>query len=461
MTALCSVLITLVVGLSPFWLGSNRPLPWAGNAMAIGSVVAITAIAVLVEGRRYPAIKIGVILFPLLLIATGLSWALVQTLPLGSLLPAHPAWAVAGEALGRELTGMISVNPSQTRWALLHWATAAAVLTGSYFLARRDSNANILLNGMLLMMALAAVYGLARLSFSFDKILWFDERAGSYLTAGFINRNSAATYFGMGTVAALGLLLHKARRIVTRSREASGRDIAHLWTGGISGSLGFSLVVFVVLFVALLATGSRGGIGFTVVALLVLILLYSLRQDARRERSLTGPGWVLIVFASVVLITGILEMSGARVLGRLMEQGLASTARLDTYQRTLAAIGDYAWIGSGLGTFQDVFPAYRLEIAAGRQVWDKAHNDYLELILGLGIPASMLVLAGLSGLVWKAISGFFNRRRNAHFAAIAVASAVLVALHSLVDFSLQMQANALAFALFTGLGLGQSVSSRS
>ncbi len=458
--ALCSVLMALVVGLSPFWLGSNRPLPWAGNAMAIGFVLAAIAIALLLEGRRYPPIKTGVILFPLLLIAAGLGWALVQILPLGALLPEHPAWGVAGEALGRELTGMISVNPSQTRWALLRWATAAAVLIGSYLLARRDSNANILLNGMLLMMSVAALYGLARLSFSFDKILWFDEPAGSYLTSGFINRNSAATYFGMGTVAALGLLLHKARRIVTRSREASGRDIVHLWTEGISGTLGLNLVVFVLLFVALLATGSRGGILFTVAALFVLILLYSLRQYAGRERSFTGPGWVLVIFASAVLIIGVVEMSGARVLGRLMEQGLDSGTRFDTYQRTFVAIADYGWLGSGLGTFQDVFPAYRLEIAAGRQVWDKAHNDYLELILGLGIPASLLVLSGLSGLVWKAVTGFFNRRRNAHFAAIAVGSAVLVGLHSLVDFSLQIQANALAFALFTGLGLGQSVSSR-
>lgn len=459
--ALCSVLMALVVGLSPFWLGSNRPLPWAGNAMAIGFVLAAIAIALLVEGRRYPPIKTGVILFPLLLIAAGLSWALVQILPLGALLPEHPAWGVAGEALGQELTGMISINPSETRWALLRWTTAAAVLIGSYFLARKDSNANILLNGMLFMMSVAALYGLAQLSFSFDKILWFDEPAGSYLTSGFINRNSAATYFGMGTVAALGLLLHKARRILTRSREASGRDIVHLWTEGVSGSLGLNLVVFVLLFVALLATGSRGGILFTVVALLVLILLYGLRQDAGRQRSIAGPGWVLVVLASAVLIVGVFEMSGARVVSRLMHQGLESAARLDTYQRSLVAIGDYAWTGSGLGTFQDVFPAYRLEIAAGRQVWDKAHNDYLELVLGLGIPASMLVLAGLAALVWRVMSGFFTRHRDAHYAAIAAGSAVLVALHSMVDFSMQMQANTLAFALFLGLGLGQSTSSRS
>jgi hypothetical protein len=56
--------------------------------------------------------------------------------------------------------------------------------------------------------------------------------------------------------------------------------------------------------------------------------------------------------------------------------------------------------------------------------------------------------------------GFFARRRDSHYAAIAAAACVLIGLHSLVDFSLQIQANALAFALLLGLGLAQSWSTR-
>ena len=107
-----------------------------------------------------------------------------------------------------------------------------------------------------------------------------------------------------------------------------------------------------------------------------------------------------------------------------------------------------------------MFPAYRLEIAPGRQVWAKAHNGYLELVLGLGMPAASLVLLGLILVAWKLLRGAFARRRDAHYAAIAFCACVLVGLHSLVDFSLQIQANALVFALLLGLGLAQSVSSR-
>jgi hypothetical protein len=43
---------------------------------------------------------------------------------------------------------------------------------------------------------------------------------------------------------------------------------------------------------------------------------------------------------------------------------------------------------------------------------------------------------------------------------VAVGATVLVALHSLVDFSLQIQAIALSYAMLLGVGVAQSESSR-
>ena len=460
MSALCSILLALVVGLSPFWLGSNRPLPWAGHAVVFGSVLALTGLAVLIEARRYPALMAGQLLWPLLLVAAGLAWGLVQLLPLQQLLPVHPAWEVAAAALGRQLAGTISINPAETGWALLRWATAGAVLLAACCLARQPSNATLMLRLLLMLAGLAGLYGLVRLSLSLDRILWFDEADTGYLTAGFINRNNAATFFGMTSVAALGLLLAGARRLLERSGGMSGRGRTEAWASSLAGRLGIDLVLFVLLFVSLLATGSRGGILVSLAAMLVLLVLFGLRGGAQRGRPVSRAGWTLLLLLGGGLIVALLELSGFRVMARLLDQGLDSAARLDTYRQTLVAIGDYLWLGSGLGTFQDVFPAYRLDIAPGRHVWDKAHNDYLELILGLGLPAAAAVLTGLSLLAWKVLRGFFVRRRDRHFAAIAVCACVLAALHSLVDFSLQIQANSLVLALLMGLGLGQSISSR-
>jgi O-antigen ligase len=460
MSTALSLVLALIVGLSPMWLGSNRPLVWAIHASLFGALLVLIAAALVLEWRRAPELHLARLAAPLLMVLTGLAWAVVQVVPGDGLLPVHPAWGVASDTLDQPLAATISINPTETFWAVLKWLTAGIVLVASYSLSRNASNANLLLRTLLLVACCVGLYGLFRLSFSFDKILWFEERDTGYLTSGFINRNSAATFFAMMSLAALGLLITRVRRLFDQTRGVSGRERTTIWSGAFSGWFGIELVIFVLLFVCLLATGSRGGFLAAGFGVLVLLLLYGLRGRNRASRSTGNAGWVLAFLLSGILVLGVSEVAGFRVMSRLMSDGLESAGRLDTYKQTLLAISDYLWLGSGLGTFQDVFPAYRLEIAPGRHVWDKAHNDYLELILGLGLVGAALVLTGLAGLILTCLKGFFARRRDAHYAAIAVSASVLVVLHSFVDFSLQIQANTLAYATLLGLGLAQSISSR-
>jgi O-antigen ligase len=307
---------------------------------------------------------------------------------------------------------------------------------------------------------LVALYGLLRLSLSLDKILWFDEPDIGYLTSGFINRNSAATFLGIGALVSLGLVAQQIRSVLQTTIGDSDRERIRRLSDALAGKLGFDIVLFVLIFAALLATGSRGGISFTVIAALFMMFLYGVRMSVKSHSAGGRSVWVLMILSVVVLMLGVFELSGARLVERLLDQGFDSASRVETYARTLEAIRDNLVLGSGLGTFQDVFPAYRLELSAGRQVWDKAHNDYLELILGLGLPAAMLVMLSYILVFYKVVRGFFVRHRDGHYSAIAAAVCVLVGLHSLVDFSLQIQANTLAFALLLGLGLAQSKSSR-
>ena len=193
MSAIASVLIAIVVGLSSFWLGSNRPLAWSMNAVMVGGLLVFTCLALQLEARRHPALMISKLSVPVVMFGLGLSWAGVQILPLGSSIAGHPAWQVAGEALGRDIASSISINPSETVWSILRYLTAAAVLLSVYVLARSARNAQTILRVFIILTGLAALYGLTRLSLSLDKILWFDEPDNGYLTSGFINRNSAAT----------------------------------------------------------------------------------------------------------------------------------------------------------------------------------------------------------------------------------------------------------------------------
>jgi O-antigen ligase len=71
-----------------------------------------------------------------------------------------------------------------------------------------------------------------------------------------------------------------------------------------------------------------------------------------------------------------------------------SSVRLYIWKKSLPLIGPNFWLGSGPDTFIEVFPSdtkESKEILAGSKV-DKAHNEYLQIAITLGIPALITYL---------------------------------------------------------------------
>src|SRR5215475_5752385 len=72
-------LIFFVAGLAwvPFWYGSNRPIPWAINAVVFPGLAALYELSLLLRGKRHPVAirRIGV---PAVLFALVVVWILVQ-----------------------------------------------------------------------------------------------------------------------------------------------------------------------------------------------------------------------------------------------------------------------------------------------------------------------------------------------------------------------------------------------
>lgn len=130
------------------------------------------------------------------------------------------------------------------------------------------------------------------------------------------------------------------------------------------------------------------------------------------------------------------------------------------YRATIAAIRDTGWLGSGFGTFQDVFPAYRTADCGLYGHWDMAHNVFLEgwLVAGLAFP----ICAGLAYYeLVRAFGTGIRRRRRYRFAAMSgLGILVLLTLHSLVDFSLQVPGFSLLAAAALGAGTAVSLRSR-
>ena len=131
---------------------------------------------------------------------------------------------------------------------------------------------------------------------------------------------------------------------------------------------------------------------------------------------------------------------------------------MHAYQLTADGIEDNPLLGFGYGTFADSFRLYRDESIHG--FFDKTHNTYLENIFELGWPAALALFTCVGGLLLVCARGVRHRGRDWVFPATGLAATVLVAIHSLFDFSLQIPAVAIAYSCLMGVACAQSYSYR-
>jgi len=454
-----ALFLCLMIGLAaaPFYLGSNRSLAWGLNALYFGVLAAAFEIALLVTRRRRPVAARRLIL-PILAFAVVSVLLLVQSTDwTPNSRPdawSHPIWQMTRQSIGGVVRGAISIDPGKTSYALTRFATAACVFWLAVQLGRSSLRARRLVAGTALIGLAYAAYGLIAFFAFPTKLLWFDKLY--YLesvTSTFVNRNSYATYAGIGLVAMLGWTIsHYLRRV-----DAAGRAVGHKIAAAVAVTIGQGGLLIPGLFiigVALMLTGSRGGIMATGAGVATFALLSVLR--GRRY----GVGVSFPLLAAGLAIAAPIFTFDRVLAGRLTDFGFDGDDRLAADALTLRAVGDSPFIGYGDGGFQETFAIYRDSTIGPGGIWEKAHNTYVETLLGIGVPASALLFLVLGLLVGRCVYGALTRKTAALAPLTASVSSVLVALHAFVDFSLQMQAVTLTWAALLGAGVAQSWSGR-
>jgi O-antigen ligase len=446
-------LFVAVLAWCPFWLGSNRVLAWGINAVLFPALLIAYELLLLVERRRHP-VSIGAIGLSAWLFAVVVAWILVQTATWTPSTLHHPIWAMASEAVGKNLSGSITVNRELTSLAMVRLLTAASVFWLALQLCRDAARANALLKCIAVIGVLYAAYGLIAYSVSPGTVLWLDNPTmRGRVTSTFVNRNSYATYAGIGLLVIAGLTFRFYRGTVL----APGGPLGHMIANFIAATgQGAALLVGAgaILLAALLATLSRGGILAFAIGFLMLLFV-SFARDRRSGKGLRD----YTVFIILLVLAGCFVF-GDSIAGRFMREGLDDAGRIAASKIILYSILDSPILGYGYGTFADVFPMFRDRSISVIGILDKAHNTYLELFQGLGLVFGTLLILSVAILVLKCIRGTALRAQNSTVPAVATAVACLVGVHALVDFSLQIQAVTLTFAAILGAGVAQSESSR-
>jgi O-antigen ligase len=287
------------------------------------------------------------------------------------------------------------------------------------------------------------------------RLLWLDAAYPDAVTATFVNRNTFATYAGITMVTLIALVTNLYRRAAEQGGGRRTRTVSNI-IDATAGRAGLLLLAIVVTLAALFMSTSRGGVMASLVAVLFFAAMFAWRgwrQGGKVSFAVLG---VSLVFLPVSLV-----VFGSSFVERLDRSGLESESRLPAYSIVWDSIKDSPLVGFGYGTFRSVFPMYRDQRLGVWGSWDKAHNTYLELAQGLGLPVAAIFVLAVVLVFVRVTRGAVGRRRFATSAFVASCATVLVGLHALVDFSLQIQAVALTWTALLGLGFAQSFSTRS
>jgi O-antigen ligase len=207
-------------------------------------------------------------------------------------------------------------------------------------------------------------------------------------------------------------------------------------------------LAFLVVLATTLMTRSRAGALLTLAALGLVTVLYFGREIKTGRRRLTG----LTAAAGIGLL--FVAIAGGQLEHRIETQGVFDAGRWDTWASSLSIIKAHPWLGTGLGTFAGVFPAYRSPAGGVWGVWDHAHSTPIELMVEMGIPFSLLVFVSWLLMLATLVRASWWRRGDNRIYIIAGAGiGFLATLHSLVDFPLQIP----GFSIVCGVLLGASL----
>jgi O-antigen ligase len=272
------------------------------------------------------------------------------------------------------------------------------------------------------------------------KVLWPRGTFGP-----FVNRNHFAGFLELGIGLAGGLLI--------------GRGTRREWLAVYASAL-------LVMCAGLVLSASRGGflaLGAELV-FLVAIAAPGWNREQGGEKSRAG----LLARAAAALLLGAGAIGGAvwlvgseglvakfsQLEKETQQDSLDKYSRRDIWNASWQMIKAHPIVGVGLGAFQFAYTRY--DLSSGSQRVEQSHNDYLQILADGGVIGGVLALAFLELLF---LHGFLqaNSRDQRRRALVlgALTGCFAIAVHSFVDFNLQVTVNAQLFLALCALATAE------
>lgn len=403
--------VVLLISVATLFRGGNRYAPLTVIEGLAIAAVALWGASLVMKGIAPKSLGSGANLWGrIALIAMPVWIAIVQLLPTGF--------------------GGGSVTPVATQASIF-----AAIPFVALFLAAQtfeEDDLETLFKVWIATALFQASLGLLQLTDA--QALYFGGSMKTGVIGTFANRNHLANFLCM----TIPLILYEMHK------DSGSGSSKFIWLWGSA--------MFIVL-AAVLATLSRAGISIAFVV--SIIGLTTLFGKGRKKHSLRWNTAALIGTIALVLVAG-----GFDWLDRFESSQLDAAVEMRTLNRERAwqgAVDFWPW-GSGLGSFGAVFPKYQPPQAALYFV-EHAHNDYIQLIMELGI----FFVIGILLIIWLTLRRlrliFKDNSKKVSIGRInsqAVAcglGTVALALHGWIDFPMRIPANAMFGVFLLGVFL--------
>lgn len=440
-------LILLVVVLSPWAFGSVHAISKYFVTAAICLTLVFWAIELLIEPRRLltrfqvPIIILVAIVSLQLLPLGGVSDALspVAARMKAEMVPAQLETLTDGSVAELPFwtaRGRISIYPAET-FRRLYWLILMGLLvTRVQDLATVETLRRLcyacLINGSVL--SYFAVFQ----HFTDDpgQIYWYYPSLGAAFGP-FVNRNHFAFYINICFGLSLGLV---GSRLMGRVKSLKLEDLVE----ALKDSLSLWMVsVLVFMLGAVILCSSRGGMislfGGTLITAAFIAATGSFQRSWK---------WFLLAAGIFAVAAGVQTWLGFDFVDS--RYALHDDNRSEVWMPLLRLVPQFPVTGTGLGTLAYVEPYTRISNNQLDTFLENAHNEYLQLLLEMGIPGLLCGLAFVGLMIGKIARRVRSSRHNAWLYVGALFGVCTVALHSFVEFGFAIPAIAVLAAVLFG-----------
>jgi len=260
----------------------------------------------------------------------------------------------------------------------------------------------------------------------------------------FVNRNHFAGWMLMTGALAAGYL---CSLIVPRDRRRriSWRQRLAAWSSPDGNRALFISCALTAMALSIVWTLSRSGIGAFAVATGLLSARVFARFRGGRRLAIVGFLLATVAFA--------LSWKGLDTVFDWYSRTNTLEWRFQLWRDTMAIVRDFRWFGTGLDTYGASTLLYPMSDPRSHAM--EAHNDYVQILSEGGVLLSVVVAAAIWQLA-RAIRAAFAEPQSLSLYWVRVGATVglvAIAIQELSDFSLQMPANAVLFAVLAAIAM--------